>query len=520
MRGSHQPPIPRGGGGALPNAGAPNPPGCLVALARAGRPSVFSCCCSCHARGRVARRSPTAGDAATLEALKHGMTPNPRLLPQTPSVDGNQQGSGSSAAIAAGAPAQVATALPPSRIPPNFHVRDEVGRLVFPSERPAGDAEVGLLADTLGSMLEEWRSRLDANKPQFPLGAARWGVLQMCLYDMWCTIEEARIWDIGLTETERLAHFYSPQLAAMLGRLRVRLSQAFATTLSMSQRMQFELQRWHTQWVEQSEQLKREQASRQSLQFRVTQLQERVASLEEELTLHAARTGDAHRSRRPFSSCRRSGRSSKELRAANARNTSLRTSSLTLRLSNEGLLDELSRWRASPGRRPHKRAARQRAPPSHRRRRSSRSSSSSPRRRRRRVRCTGAGRRCRRGRPAAADPALFLVSCRRAAYRPRCHPSCQRGAYRRALTERRPAQGSALANSGALGLGDGPRVPVPPSAGELARDGSDGRLGALEQLASTLTDDEAQFLIQQIAQRRASNEASGIRDRVDPATVS
>lgn len=471
----------------------------------------------------VARRSPTAGDAATLEALKHGMTPNPRLLPQTPSVDGNQQGSGSSAAIAAGAPAQVATALPPSRIPPNFHVRDEVGRLVFPSERPAGDAEVGLLADTLGSMLEEWRSRLDANKPQFPLGAARWGVLQMCLYDMWCTIEEARIWDIGLTETERLAHFYSPQLAAMLGRLRVRLSQAFATTLSMSQRMQFELQRWHTQWVEQSEQLKREQASRQSLQFRVTQLQERVASLEEELTLHAARTGDAHPLEKAFLKLQEERTQlSKELRAANARNTSLRTSSLTLRLSNEGLLDELSRWRASLGddptnAQPGKQSTTQ-PPPSQKQQKQQQQPSSPPK---------APSAAPVQGADAGAgdlQPLIQLFSS---------YPAdAQRIALdailrvnealtgERFSTERRPAQGSALANSGALGLGDGPRVPVPPSAGELARDGSDGRLGALEQLASTLTDDEAQFLIQQIAQRRASNEASGIRDRVDPATVS
>ena len=73
-------------------------------------------------------------------------------------------------------PAITSSSLPPSRIPQTFHVRDDAGRLMFPSERPQGDAEVSLLADTLGSMLEEWRSRLDANKPTFPLGAARWGV--------------------------------------------------------------------------------------------------------------------------------------------------------------------------------------------------------------------------------------------------------------------------------------------------------------------------------------------------------
>ena len=85
------------------------------------------------------------------------------------------------------APADAPTShvpLPPSRIPAAFHVRDVSGRLLFPSERPEGDVDVGLLAETLGGMLEEWRGRLEANKPSFPLGAARWGVLQMCIYDM------------------------------------------------------------------------------------------------------------------------------------------------------------------------------------------------------------------------------------------------------------------------------------------------------------------------------------------------
>jgi hypothetical protein len=66
-------------------------------------------------------------------------------------------------------------------------MRDASGRLLFPSERPQGDADIGLLAETLGAMLEEWRGRLEENKPTFPLGAARWGVLQMCIYDMCAT---------------------------------------------------------------------------------------------------------------------------------------------------------------------------------------------------------------------------------------------------------------------------------------------------------------------------------------------
>jgi hypothetical protein len=74
-----------------------------------------------------------------------------------------------------------------SRLPAAFHMRDASGRLLFPSERPKGDADIGLLAETLGAMLEEWRGRLEENKPTFPLGAARWGVLQMCIYDMCAT---------------------------------------------------------------------------------------------------------------------------------------------------------------------------------------------------------------------------------------------------------------------------------------------------------------------------------------------
>ena len=103
--------------------------------------------------------------------------------------------------------------MPASRIPIAFHVRDATGRLVFPSQRPEGDAEIEMLEDTLTLMVDEWHVRLDENKPNFPLCAARWCVLQMCVYDMWCTIEQSRIWDIGLCEASRLAHFYSAALS-------------------------------------------------------------------------------------------------------------------------------------------------------------------------------------------------------------------------------------------------------------------------------------------------------------------
>ena len=261
-------------------------------------------------------------------------------------------------AAAPGATAVTATTsvpLPPSRIPAAFHVRDASGRLVFPSERPEGDADVGLLAETLGGMLEEWRSRLDENKPSFPLGAARWGVLQMCIYDMWCTIEEARIWDIGLTECERLVHFHSPALSAMLGRLRLRLSQAFATVLSMSQRMQFELQRWHATWLEQGEKLRREETQRQALQQQVGQLQERISSLEEELTLYAAKAGgDPHPLEKAFHKMQNENiRLSQQLRGAHGKATSARSENLSLRLSNEALFEELARWRERGGEDPN-----------------------------------------------------------------------------------------------------------------------------------------------------------------------
>ena len=211
-----------------------------------------------------------------------------------------------------------------------------------------------MLADTLGAMLEEWRLRLEQNKPSFPLGAARWGVLQMCIYDMWCTMEEARIWDIGLSETERLMHSHSPPLAAMLGRLRTRLSQSFATTLSMSQRLQFELQRWHAQWLEASEGMRKADADASASNARVQQLQSRVHSLEEELSLHEAVRQAARGEPVPLEQrCARlqqeNARLQSQLRHANAAHASIRARELSMKLTNEGLLDELARWRASLG---------------------------------------------------------------------------------------------------------------------------------------------------------------------------
>ena len=56
--------------------------------------------------------------------------------------------------LSASAGSSASMPMPPSRIPVAFHVRDEAGRLVFPSQRPEGDAECALLGDTLNAMLD------------------------------------------------------------------------------------------------------------------------------------------------------------------------------------------------------------------------------------------------------------------------------------------------------------------------------------------------------------------------------
>jgi len=362
--------------------------------------------------------------------------------------------------------------LPPSRIPAAFHMRDEkTGKLIFPSERPDGDAEVGLLAETLGGMLEEWRDRLDQNKPTFPLGAARWGVLQMCIYDMWCTIEEARIWDIGLTETERFAHAYSPAMAAMLGRLRMRLAQAFSTVLSMSQRMQFELQRWHAAWLEQGEKLRSEEGQRQSLQFRLQQLQDRVTSLDEEMALYKAKaSGDMTPLEKAFKHQQQESiRLSQQLRAISSKNTSMRAQFMSLKLSNEGLLDEVSKWRKADEE--NKGGSPQKAPSS--------------------------------AAPGSADTTPLLEMF--ASY----SPEAQRIALDAILRVHEALTGEPAAATTAPtppAVGDEPRVTqaaVLPSLPSRGVDPSE-RISALEQLADTLSEEESQALIRAVARRRAN----------------
>ena len=383
--------------------------------------------------------------------------------------------------------------VPPSRIPAAFHVHDTAGHLRFPSARPQGDGDIGLLAGALGAMLEEWRGRLDANKPSFPLGAARWGVLQMCIYDMWCTIEEARIWDIGLNEAERFAYFYSPPLAAMLGRLRTRVSQAFATTLSMSQRMQFELQRWHAQWIEQGDALKREEAMRQTLQQRLSQLQERANSLEEERTLYAARLGGGNAEKeleRSFQKLQgERSQLSKELRQLHAKNTSLRTSNLSLKLSNEGLMEELARWRARLSDDPSVRA----------------------------VHGGGAGSGSWMAMPpdkprlpppadalegGAIEPVLTLFSSYNVRTQRTALDELQRMYEARAASSARGGRSVAAPASSAAT--PAARGGVEGDAGGGRGVETEGRFAALDQLASSLSESEADYLVRRISRRRGS----------------
>ena len=435
---------------------------------------------------------PTVSDVAAAHNDANKMPPMPPQPPSRPS-----------AAASSGPP-------PPSHIPANFHVHDAAGRLVFPSQRPDGEKDISILAATLGAMLKEWRQRLDANKPSFPLGAARWGVLQMCIYDIWCTLEEARIWDIGLSETERLAHFYSPALCTLIGRIRSRLAQACATTLSMSQRLQFELQRWHSQWLELNESLREAQQARASSQARVVELTHRVESLEAEVSLHVAAREAMGGQRHPLEAqCQRLQKENaalaQQLRTAQQDASSARARSLTLQMANEGLLGELGRWRAQA----EKQAA---------------AAGSAPHQSKRGGGGGGGGG------VAELEPELqplltlfgsYPVHTQRIALEVILHAHD-------ALTDRAVAEADARVNTSSSfdltrSLSRGgesrsesrseSRVPLPPPAGGAARVGQEsappvsagassaGRLGAIEALAFTLTDDEAAALVSALSRR-------------------
>ena len=85
----------------------------------------------------------------------------------------------------------------------------------LPVGAPSGDAET-LHANALGSMLEQWRSKLEASKQ---LSMGRTG--RRCgsgndVYDIWSTIEESRIWDTALLEPAQVCFYFrsSPQCGA------------------------------------------------------------------------------------------------------------------------------------------------------------------------------------------------------------------------------------------------------------------------------------------------------------------
>ena len=129
-------------------------------------------------------------------------------------------------------------------------------------------------------MLLEWRNRLDNHKLSFPMNSTPWDVMQMIVYDIWCTVEETCIYDIAFVESLRMTHFYSPPLAVMLGKIRTRIAQSFGAVLAMSRRLEVEMQRLHTQWAEIGESFHKESSMRQAAQYQTEQLQAQVAMLE------------------------------------------------------------------------------------------------------------------------------------------------------------------------------------------------------------------------------------------------
>ena len=203
-------------------------------------------------------------------------------------------------------PMGAAVPLPPSRIPAAFHVRDESGRLRF-VERPVGDADIGF-ADTLG-MLEVAYARRE--QAELPLGAARWGVLQMHP-DMWC--DRGADWDI--ISTRPSASRILPPLAAMVA--------GCARVSHLRDELDVERMRSAVRGTRSGSSRARScgaEAQRQSLQHRLKQLG-RMASLEEERTLAAARAATPKGSSRRLRGCGRNSRRSRT-RQAHAKNTSL-----------------------------------------------------------------------------------------------------------------------------------------------------------------------------------------------------
>ena len=96
----------------------------------------------------AASSAPRASDIGNRHPTSIALPPAKGAVPQHVPKSPDQL-----SALAAAMP------LPASRIPSNFHVRDATGRLVFPSQRPSGDADAAMLSETLTRMLEEWQKR-------------------------------------------------------------------------------------------------------------------------------------------------------------------------------------------------------------------------------------------------------------------------------------------------------------------------------------------------------------------------
>ena len=210
----------------------------------------------------------------------------------------------------------------------------------------------------------------------------------------------------------------------------------------------------------------------------------RVASLDDERSLYAARAsgGDAEKELEATFARLQADRArlSKELRQAHAKNTSMRASNMSLKLSNEGLMEELARWRARLGDDASLKAAAQ--------------SSSSL-----------------RAPPGVPPPQAAADGEGTGAIEPlvRLFESYSAGAQRAAL-EALQASHRAARDTTDNTLELPAAAESPPASQSPARE---GRLAALEQLAASLSDSEAQYLVRQISRRRGGTvTAAGTAD--------
>jgi len=167
----------------------------------------------------------------------------------------------------------------PSHIPPEFHIRED-GVLVFPSRRPQGDEDVPRLERVLQDMLSAWNGRLEQHRFSVTIDDTPWSLMQMIVYDIWCTIEETRIYDIAFVESLRMTHFYSASLALFLGKIRTRIAQSFGSMLTMSRRLEVEMQRVQASWTDTGRLYHEEVGMRHAAEHHIRHLEAKLAMLE------------------------------------------------------------------------------------------------------------------------------------------------------------------------------------------------------------------------------------------------